>query len=151
MALDEAWQLAQQGAGRLWLVSWDGRRLALHATWTGATFRSPSSAEQQGAAQGFLDTSGHAWFTADLPRGFYRDAWRQVPGLPPCASPASYAVDGKGRIWVICRGIIARWDGHWASVANHLPGLAVSATSILAAGNGVLITLIPGERVCYME
>ncbi len=112
-------------------------------------FCPPSAAEQQAAAQGFLDAGGRVWFTSELPHGFQRDAWRRVPGLPPLAGQAQYAVDGKGRVWMIAGRILARWDGHWASVAAKIPGLPVDTDALVASGNGVFITC--GNRVCYLE
>ncbi len=149
MTLSGAWQLAKDGAGHLWLVSWEGQQLRLCARWTGTTFRPPSAAEQQAAAPGFLDAGGRIWCTTELPHGFQRDAWRRVPGLPRHSGAAQYAVDGKGRVWMISGRILARWDGHWASVADAIPGLPVETDTLLAAGNGVLITF--GNRVGYLQ
>lgn len=149
MTLSGAWQLAKDGKGQLWLVSWDGRQPQLRAAWTGSTFRPPSAVEAQAATQGFLDAGGRLWYTAELPRGFQRDAWRRVPGLPAQTDEAQYAVDARRRVWMISGRILARWDGQWASVADNIPGLPIETTSIVATGNGVLVTF--GNRVCYME
>lgn len=149
LALDNNWRLATDGAGRLWLVSWDGISLQLRAVWTGSAFRPATAEEQQQAAQGFVDAAGRLWLTADLPKGFCRDAWRTVPRLPKMTDAAHYAVDGKGRVWVICGGVVARWDGAWHSAANRLPGFVVQCKGIVAAGNGVLV--VYNERVAYLE
>jgi hypothetical protein len=149
-AVNDAWRMAHDGAGTLWLVAWNGIDLSLRARWDGAAFRPPTTAEQSAARGGLLDSAGRLWRPGELPRGFQRDAWRTAPGQPRLADPAVYAVDARGRAWVVCGTLAARWDGgRWVSVANRLPGPGPSFTSGIATGKGVVITM-PGA-VAYLE
>jgi len=149
LELSTDWRLAKDGHEHLWLVNWGTKGLVLRAAWTGATFRKATPAEQQAAAPGILDAGGRLWFPRELPPGFQRDAWRHVRGMPVESDEASYAVDAKQHVWLSCYGVIARWDGHWVSVADHLPGFNIAALAIVAAGDGVLVVLGDG-RVCYL-
>ncbi|MHB9022898.1 MAG: hypothetical protein ACYC7E_01800 [Armatimonadota bacterium] len=163
--LDPTWQLARDGAGRLWLVSWDGRAPAARAVWEHGTFRAATAAERAAADGGIVDAADRLWLAAELPRGFRRDAWRTPPGLPAVKTPATYAVDRRGQVWMISGGIAARWEtNRWVSIINRLPGIHPTFDGLAAAGNGVLILesgMSPGaldteslrfnERVCYLE
>ncbi len=149
--LNPDWRYAHDGAGRLWLVSWEGHRLLLRAAWTGAAFRPPTPEEQAAVAEGFLDATGRLWRTMELPAGFRRDAWRTVTGLPEETEAASYAVDRRGRVWMTtANGIAACWQGTlWRSVANRLPAWGALRAPI-AVGDGVLV-VVNDLGVCYLE
>ena len=151
-AVNNGWKMARDGAGHLWLITWDaaGGGVTLRARWDGAAFRPPSALEAAAARGGLLESAGRLWFAADLPNGFQRDAWRAPAGLPKLKDSAVYAVDQRGTPWVVCGAVAARWDGaRWQSVANRLPGPAVPFTNIIADQHGVFITL-PG-MVAHLE
>ena len=147
--IDNSWKLAHDKAGNFWLVSWDGVNLTPRARWDGAQFRSPTAPEAAQATGAFLDTRQRLWLAGDLPTNFQRDAWRHAPGIPPLTKPACYAVDRRGRVWVVCQGVAARWDGRWIGVANRLPGLTPIFDTVIAVDNGVLIS--QSTSVSYLD
>jgi len=139
--LDPSWHLATDNQHRLWLVAADNAQPVLCARWTGDTFRAPTQEEQVWIRGGLFDVHQRLWATTELPTGFTRTGWR-VAGRPTGhKATAMYAVDGSGRVWMICEGIGAVWQhGYWRSFVNVLTPLAPRFTSIAATTDGVIVT-----------